>query len=167
MFQWGRLADGHQRVTRTNGTDAGATGVTGITTTRSDVDVPLTNQFISTTSLAGDWRKPQNKDLWQGVNGVNNPCPTGWRIATEQEWTNEGFTSINDAYSKLKLTFTGVRDLVDGSFRYISELGVYWTSTVAADNEVLSRQVRFEGTSVSIVNNNRANGYPCRCIKQD
>jgi hypothetical protein len=165
MFQWGRLADGHQKVTRTDGTDAGATGVTGTSTTRSDIDVPATNQFITTTSIAGDWRKPQNKDLWQGVNGINNPCPAGWRIATEAEWAAEGFTSIGDAFSKLKITYTGYRDFIDGTFRSINEFARLWTSTVHDDDLVHSVQVFLDATSVSMPINVRAYGIPCRCIK--
>lgn len=165
MFQWGRLADGHQKVTRTDGTDAGATGVTGISTTRSDVDVPVTNQFITTTSISGDWRKPQNKNLWQGVNGVNNPCPTGWRIATEQEWNAEGLTSIDDAFSKLKITYTGYRDFIDGTFGAINLFARLWTSTVHDDDQAHTIQVFLDATSVSFPTNVRGYGIPCRCIK--
>ncbi len=32
-----------------------------------------------------DWRSPQNDNLWQGVNGINNPCPSGYRLPTEAE----------------------------------------------------------------------------------
>lgn len=164
MFQWGRPADGHQKVTRTDGTDAGATGVTGTTSTTSNIDVPATDKFITTTDLTGDWRNPSNNALWQGVNGINNPCPSGWRLATQEEWNAEGLTSIADGYNKLKLTYTGYRDVVDGSFAYINLFGRYWTSTVA-DDEILAVQVRLNSTSVAISANNKGNGYPCRCVK--
>jgi hypothetical protein len=68
LFQWGRLDDGHQ--VRTSPT----------TTTLSNSDVPGHGNFILSPST-GDWRSPQNNDLWQGVNGINNPCPDGFRLA--------------------------------------------------------------------------------------
>jgi hypothetical protein len=165
MFQWGRPSDGHQRVTRTNGTDAGATGPTGTTSTTSSADVPPTDKFITNTSLMGDWRNPQNMNLWQGVNGVNNPCPSGWRIATQQEWIDEDFTSIDDAYTKLKLTYSGARDVTNGSFSGTTAGAWYWTSTVDPTDNVYTIQVYLDATSIAMYGNNRGYGVPCRCIK--
>ncbi|RZK61173.1 MAG: hypothetical protein EOO85_33765 [Pedobacter sp.] len=122
-------------------------------------------KIIISTSIAGDWRRPQNRNLWQGVNGVNNPCPIGWRIATEQEWKNEGLTSMNDAFTKLKLTYTGARDVTSGEIKSMATLGMYWTSTVHDDQLVHSYYTRIEATTVTQSINNRGNGYPCRCIK--
>ena len=51
-------------------------------------------------------------DLWQGVNGYNNPCPTGFRIPTSAEWQAEINTwgSVTDLYNNpLKLTRGGLR----------------------------------------------------------
>jgi hypothetical protein len=68
LFQWGRLDDGHQ--SRTSGT----------TTTLSNSNSPGHNMFITLDSAPYDWRKPQNQNLWQGLGGNNNPCPSGWRV---------------------------------------------------------------------------------------
>ena len=166
MFQWGRLADGHQRVTRTNGTDGGATGVTGITTATSNSDVPATDKFISTTTGYYDWRVPMNDGLWQGSNGINNPCPNGWRIATEAEWIAEGITSANDGFLKLKLTYTGTRDVIDGVFKSTANRAYYWTSTIGTGwDEGFSVQISLTPTSRSSFGNNRGNAYACRCIR--
>jgi uncharacterized protein (TIGR02145 family) len=73
LYQWGRGADGHEK--RNSPT----------TSTLSSTDQPSHGSFI----LASDWRSPQNNNLWLGVNGVNNPCPTGYRIPTEAEWNAE------------------------------------------------------------------------------
>jgi hypothetical protein len=67
LYQWGRGADGHQ--IRTSGT----TDVT------SDTDVPGHDDFITTNTSPYDWRSPQNDNLWQGVSGINNPCPDMFR----------------------------------------------------------------------------------------
>ncbi|PKP05708.1 MAG: hypothetical protein CVU10_10180 [Bacteroidetes bacterium HGW-Bacteroidetes-5] len=77
LYQWGRLSDGHQ--IRTSGT----------TTTLADSDTPGHNNFIRSSSLPIDWRDPQNDNLWQGVSGTNNPCPSGFRVPTETELNDE------------------------------------------------------------------------------
>ena len=61
LYQWGRRSDGHQCRT------------SAIITTLSSVDQPIHGNFIKGTALPYDWRSPQNANLWQGVNGVNNP----------------------------------------------------------------------------------------------
>lgn len=165
MYQWGRLRDGHEGVTRTNGTDAGATGVTGTTSTQSTVDIPPTNKFITDTSLKGDWRNPQNNNLWQGVNGVNNPCPAGWRIATEAEWTAENVTNITIGFDKLKLTYNGARDLTSGDFSGTGTIGTYWASTVQAADPVYAVQLYISDSFTTIWTNNRGYGSACRCTK--
>ena len=125
LYQWGRPADGHQL--RTSAT----------TSKLSSLDVPGNALFIIfdfslfvPDSL--DWRKPQNDNLWQGVNGVNNPCPIGFRLPTESEWYEEqkswleGINSAGAMASPLKLPMAGVRGL-DGRIGIGS--GNYWAST--------------------------------------
>ncbi len=76
LYQWGRAADGHQE--RSSGT----------TSTLSDSDAPGHGNFILVPDgdyMSEDWRDPQNHDLWQGVNVINNPCPSGYRIPTKAE----------------------------------------------------------------------------------
>ena len=53
-------------------------------------------------------------NLWQGVNGINNPCPSGYRIPTEAELDAEhlSWSSDNSAgaiASALKLPMAGYR----------------------------------------------------------
>jgi hypothetical protein len=73
LYQWGRRADGHQ--CRTSPTTA----------TLSSVDQPAHGNFILAPNAPNDWRSPQNNNLWQGVTGVNNPCPSGYRVPTQTE----------------------------------------------------------------------------------
>ena len=74
LFQWGRQTDGHQL--RTSST----------TTVVSQTEVPANNLFILGVD---DWLSPENNNLWQGVNGINNPCPEGFRVPTAAEWEEE------------------------------------------------------------------------------
>ncbi|MCP4596812.1 FISUMP domain-containing protein, partial [Neptuniibacter sp.] len=77
LYQWGRVTDGHEK--RTSST----------TSTLSSSDTPGHGYFITSNSSPYDWRSPKNDMLWQGVNGINNPCPGGYRLPTKAEWEDE------------------------------------------------------------------------------
>ncbi|MBN4083020.1 DUF11 domain-containing protein, partial [bacterium AH-315-A23] len=86
LYQWGRLTDGHEK--RTSST----------TTAISSNDMPGHGDFIINTLNWGDWRSPNNNNLWQGVTGTNNPCPNGYRIPTNAELDAERLSWVsNDA----------------------------------------------------------------------
>ena len=155
LYQWGRWADGHQ--CRNSST----------TTTLSSTDQPLNSNFILNGSSLFDWRSPQNTNLWQGVNGVNNPCPNGYRIATNSEFNAEkvGFASQNaaGAYSSIfKFTVGGNR--VGGGGQIIGNggYGSYWTSSISS---TLSNNFFFDNSLCTMYNDYRANGLTVRCIK--
>jgi uncharacterized protein (TIGR02145 family) len=153
LFQWGRGIDGHQK--RNSPT----------TKTLSNTDSPGNDSFI--LSFNGDWRNPKNDNLWQGVNGVNNPCPEGYRIPTNTEWNQErlsfGSNNSEGAFeSPLKLTTGGYRDSFNGSLTNVNAVGNYWTSTVSG-NFVFN--LFFFANNAAILNNVRGTGYSVRCIK--
>ena len=155
LFQWGRLDDGHQK--RNSGT----------TTTQSSTDDPGHSNFIKNPPSPYDWRNPQNDNLWQGVSGINNPCPQGWRLPTSQEWDNERLKfPTNDMYgaynSVLKLTVGGYRLLSDGSLLYVGSYGFYWSSSVAGTN---ARYLYFYSGGASMTSNTRAYGRSVRCVQ--
>lgn len=149
LYQWGRRADGHQ--CRTSPTTA----------TLSSVDQPAHGSFITIGN--GDWRSPQNTNLWQGVSGVNNPCPSGYRIPTEAEleperasWSQNN--SVGALASPLKLPTAGYRDSSLGLLEIVGFGGVYWSGTV-------SRRLLFFNSNASMGDDNRADGFSVRCIK--
>lgn len=127
LYQWGRGSDGHQ--CRNSST----------TTSLSSTDTPSNGAFINTIISPYDWRSPQNNSLWQGTNGVNNPCPAGYRVPTDSELSNE-FNSWNDLYSTgafsspLKLTNAGRRWYSSGIQDGVDGLGSYWSSTIYSNN---------------------------------
>jgi len=180
LFQWGRDADGHQVMARSGPKDGDALGVNGITSTTapyatSTTDNPGTNKFIVVKTLNSplDWRSPQdpNTRLWQGVDGVNNPCPAGWRMPTKAEWIAEGFTDGADAFNKLGLTYNGQRSNRDGAVS-LGVNGFYWSSTgqesTITPGTYVSIYLVFNATKVfdiSTATTNRAYGHACRCIK--
>jgi hypothetical protein len=155
LYQWGRAADGHQ--CRTSST----------TSTNSSDDTPGDALFILEGSSPYDWRSSQNDNLWQGVDGTNNPCPGGYRLPTETELNNEHLTwSSDDAAgalaSVLKLPMAGYRNHSDGSLVSVGTNGRYWSSSVFGTN---AHFLSFLTSSASMYSYFRARGLSVRCLK--
>ena len=159
LYQWGRGTDGHQ--IRTSGT----------TTTLSSTDSPGNDKFIMPPfSEPYDWRSPQNANLWQGVNGVNNPCPTGYRLPTGAEWEAELATwSTNDPAgafaSPLKLPVAGHRSIFFGMYE-VGTTGHYWSSTHDFGPSIQSLQLALDSSS-STRYDFQAQGMSVRCIQDE
>ncbi|MDA3928055.1 MAG: FISUMP domain-containing protein, partial [Prolixibacteraceae bacterium] len=155
LYQWGRAADGHEK--RNSPT----------TSTRSSSDTPGHGNFITTSSSPYDWRSPQNGNLWQGVDGVNNPCPSGYRLPTGAEWDAElnswGSNNAAGAFaSPLKLPMAGSRLNNSGSLYTVGSFGYCWSSTVVGDG---SQGLYFYNSTAGPFNGDRAGGLSVRCIK--
>ena len=155
LYQWGRRADGHQ--CRTSSTTA----------TLSSIDQPAHGIFIIAPNAPYDWRSPQNANLWQGVNGVNNPCPSGYRIPTETEINAERLSwwqqnSAGAFASPLKLPTAGHREYSNGSPISVGFHGRYWSSTVSG---TFLRALNFYSPEAIMANDYRAEGFSVRCLK--
>jgi len=155
LYQWGRRSDGHQ--CRTSAT----------TSTLSSTDQPAHGNFIIAPSSPYDWRSPQNANLWQGVNGINNPCPSGYRLPTEAELDAEhlSWSSDNSAgaiASALKLPMAGGRSSSNGSLSSLVALGFYWSCTVSGAS---ARRLNFGSSGADMDGYDRANGTSVRCLK--
>ena len=155
LYQWGRRADGHQ--CRTSATTA----------TLSSIDQPAHGNFITPGSTPFDWRSPQNVNLWQGLNGVNNPCPSGYRLPTDTELDAERLswsanTSVGAFASPLKLPEAGRRVYISGSLLAVGTDGRYWSSTVSGTN---SRDLAFDSSNAYLNTDYRAYGRSVRCLK--
>lgn len=148
LYQWGRGQDGHQ--CRTSNT----------TTTQSSTDQPGHGLFI-TSSASGNWRSSDNNNLWQGLSGINNPCPSGYRVPTYFQlndehygWTQAGITGIT---SFLKLPNAGVR-IFNGNVAAVGTMGIYGSSTASG-----YQNIRASGTETGSYGYNY--GLSIRCIK--
>ena len=156
LYQWGRGADGHQL--RNSPT----------TTTLSSLDQPGNVGFILAPSSPYDWRSSQNDNLWQGVAGINNPCPTGYRIPTAAEWEAErlSWTGGNNAAgalaSPLKLPLAGRRFNSNGRLYSVGSDGRYWSSTVYSTD---ARSLYFTSSDARMTTYSRALGNSVRCLK--
>jgi hypothetical protein len=134
----------------------------------SFVKVPSTsgNPYYNWETGAG------GSTLWQASN-INNPCPSGWKVPTFTEWTNEINTfspkNTSGAFaSKLKLTTTGARYTSDGVVRN-PDYGYYWTSTAGSGTTALNNQSKyiFIWDNIETTYTNwRSYGYAVRCINQ-
>jgi hypothetical protein len=164
LFQWGRGDDGHQVVTRMDNSGE-QTMVTATTTELSEGDSPGNALFILSPNDPYNWSVQSNDNRWQGVNGINNPCPLGWRIPSFDEITEETITSIEDGYTKLKLTLGGVRSAGSGDLTSISFSGFYWTSTISSTNNLYVRAMAFEVGDAYAAARTRASGVSCRCVE--
>jgi uncharacterized protein (TIGR02145 family) len=154
LYQWGRRADGHQcRNSQT-------------TNVLSSTNVPSHGNFIINPSIPYNWREPQSLDLWQGVNGINNPCPNNYRLPTYSEWVTERTSWFPNnefgAFTSIKLPLTGNRNPSSGNVGAVF-YGHYWSSTVSATD---SANLTFcSGCPSNIGPAARAFGYAVRCIK--
>ncbi|MCE2708413.1 MAG: InlB B-repeat-containing protein [Bacteroidota bacterium] len=155
LYQWGRRADGHQCRN------------SSISSTLSASNTPSTGNFIISPNTPYDWRNPQNSNLWQGVSGTNNPCPSGYRLPTESEWNAEiqswdGKNSSGASASPLNLPAAGYRWYDDGLGGGIGSWGSYWTSNVSGNRSIA---LDFNSGGAGFFDYERAWGYSVRCIR--
>jgi hypothetical protein len=156
LYQWGRGTDGHQ--ISTSPTIA----------TLSAVDQPAHGSLILAPNIPFDWRSPQNTNLWQGVSGVNNPCPSGYRLPTDTEFEAEraswGTNNAAGAFgSPLKLPMSGNRSGKNGSLGSVGTRGTYWSSTLAFG--IISGYLDFSSSNARVNEAGRAYGFSVRCLK--
>jgi hypothetical protein len=160
FFQWGRFADGHQcRESDTISVLA--------STAASSPDSVWYGKFIVGLSSPFDWLSTPNDSLWQGVNGVNNPCPNGYRLPNEAEWNAEreswGSNDLDGAFgSPLRLPVSGSRDVSSGAPFGVGSRGDYWSSSVSGAN---ARFLLFNSSGAALLSDFRAGGRAVRCIK--
>ena len=158
-YQWGRRNDGHQCKN------------SPLTTTLSSTDQPNHGSLILTDPNMNsfDWRFPSNDNLWQGVNGINNPCPIGYRLPTQSEFNAERLSwssnNITGAFgSTLKLPASGNRNAINGSVDTFSNQGHYWSSSLSGN--IGAENLFFHSTNASnTLGTNRSRALSVRCIK--
>jgi uncharacterized protein (TIGR02145 family) len=156
-FQWGRNADGHQ---------------SSISTTTTIPSNWVTNSGLFIRTSTADWKSVQNNNLWQGVNGVNNPCPIGFRVPTKTEFDAESViinrttNYISGAFDLLKLPLAGYRISSTGLYAEVGVNGRYYTSTYTITPTIGAVHYLFNSTKAGTeIQNLRANGFSVRCIQ--
>lgn len=156
LFQWGRLADGHQNRKSQTIQELSIT------------IVPGHDKFIAEPLNSNDWLKDSNDSLWNDIENSNCSCPDGWRVPTKDEilmelnsWESK---DMDGAYaSSLKWVSTGNRDN-HGTERYSEYWGFIWTSTPTYNGMAYSLAIIGNYTA-EITNCNRIYGQAIRCVK--
>jgi len=164
-YQWGRDADGHEKITSANAT-ARATSLTfaGDKFIVSSKSRDWTDFDINGTLRSANWSKIDGSSI----------CPVGFRVPTIDELKAEtiDLTGSNkvevlaDAYNGfLKISGTGfrgnnTRTLIVG----IGYSGFLWSASVDGEG---AYSMNFHIADALLVSNDtRYNGYPVRCIKE-
>ena len=149
-YQWGRRPDGHQCLPY--GSIAGY----------ADSPTPDVPYVLGSGT---DWLLSPNGSLWQGVAGMNNPCPSGWRLPTQTELANESgswaSSNATGAFnSSLKLMGNGRK--TNNGISFGGTVVYLWTSTISGSNSI---SARINGISTYFDTSNRDIEYCVRCIK--
>lgn len=105
------------------------------------------------------------------MNGINNTCPSGFRIPTLEEWQEEVDTwTTQDAEgafsSLLKIPMAGYRSF-DGNLMEVGSVGGYWLSTTSPPlmNSSISRFYKITDSGTLSIGYVRTYGGCVRCIK--
>lgn len=169
FIQWGRFVDGHELIDWTSATLG--TPVNGSSVGTSSTDDPGTTDFL----ISSYWRSPHNNNLWQGVDGVNNPCPEEYRVPTSGEMNTEraswsSFNSAGSFASPLKLSQPGYRGGPSGNLAGAGSDNRNWTSGININNnqnppQITSTRLRIFSAAAVFFNSNRSEGYTVRCIR--
>ena len=125
------------------------------TTTR----IPATT-WITSISETSDWI------------AANDPCTielgSGWRIPTSTEWTNVdasgNWVDWNGPWnSALKMHAAGYLGYSNGALNYRGSYGNYWSS--AQSDATYGWYLHFASGSSTMLNNDKANGFSIRCLR--
>ena len=165
LYQWGRSSDGHQ--CRNSETQYGSV----------NTDNPGSLWIIASQQEGSNysWRIPINLNLWQGVDGINNPCPNGFRLPTQTEFEEEkgswGSNNQNTGgawnNTPLKLPASGRRggrNAGEGAGNIQSgNATLYWIS--GWDTGPAIRSFQLSGTNANFTPTSSDFGAAVRCIK--
>jgi len=165
LFQWGRCPDGHELISWSS--SSAGTVKYSTTSTLSTTDTPNSSSFIINASSPYDWRNPKNDNLWQGETGINNPCPSGFRVPTVAEqntlFAAAGITnSATAATSKLKFSVSGSHYNNDGTLGDVGDHGNSWSSSVNGTT-TYNRTIN-SSTTYATGSSSRAAGIAVRCL---
>lgn len=175
LFQWGRKYGQGYNTSETPGLTI-ASGPVGIYVGNNP---SYSHMFFTSSS---DWCSPQSSS-WDMI--LNNPCPTGWRVPTSEEfqqlfnigsiWSMSGGPNnipgrwfgpdyATGGPQRIFLPAAGIR-LVSGTIGDVNNAGRYWTET---PNLNLAFHLYFNVSNAAsgiASNGMRGSGISLRCVR--
>ena len=165
FYQWGRGNDGHASVDWTSSSSGASTN--GISTTLSSTTSPGNALFINAGTNNDSWMTtaPSPETRWQGITGINNPCPSGYRLPSVAEVNhmfsntyNVGTNATSWANAITKLPVAG-RRVNTGNLTNIAGATGYYHSN---DGSYFVNATTIGSNNTYTYKNN---GLSVRCIK--
>uniref|UniRef100_UPI0033412BCE FISUMP domain-containing protein n=1 Tax=Flavobacterium sp. TaxID=239 RepID=UPI0033412BCE len=185
-FQWGKKqvdtnGDGY-RTKPNSGTEGFAAAPTG--PGAGQTNEAAVASWSTSPAAVGAWNLTEGSP----VKTANDPCPSGYRVPTRNEWesiysttpvntqvnwSNVGtYTSSSTNYiagknvnNSLYLPASGYRDSSDGALGVRGSFAFYWSSTVIGSNNAYN--LEFNSGSVNPADNSyRINGFSVRCVAE-
>jgi len=123
---------------------------------------------------------------WYAVN-TGKLCPTGWHVPTDAEWETlrEYLGGYEVAGGKLKETGTthwnspnegatnasgftalpGGGRYNDGTFDYIGDNGIWWSSTEGSTSYALGWYLNYNNYNLTYNNSSKVDGFSVRCVR--
>ncbi|NIF06552.1 hypothetical protein F3J23_13975 [Chryseobacterium sp. Tr-659] len=156
-YQWGRGSDGHQ------------SPVSSVINLNPKPIPFISNnftEFIINYNTDKNWIDPSftnHSSLWDS-NTISsyNPCPSGWKVPTEEDFSSLSIGDINKLFGFIANT-RGIRQGdKEGTF---SNNGYFlWTNTI--DQADMSKAVKVSSGSILILPQRRDSGLRVRCLKK-
>jgi uncharacterized protein (TIGR02145 family) len=143
----------------------------------------VANASTSAGSIGGWKTAPAANGAWaDGSKTANDPCPTGYRVPTKDQWdlvdsynaqtTTGSFTSSETNFAsarhfgagvnKLTLPAAGYRNDSNGALINRGSNGYYWSSTENGSSN--ANILYFSSINASPSANNRRHGFSVRCV---
>ena len=109
-----------------------------------------------------------------------DPCPVGWKVAPQDLWNsvvsggykttylsiNNAKATRNGAQTEIRYYSAGYLSHSTGAVTNVAQNGNYWSSSPFAGN-TNAGNLNFNSGGVNpLNNNNRANGFTVRCVRE-
>jgi uncharacterized protein (TIGR02145 family) len=109
---------------------------------------------------------------WYGVTDNRNIAPTGWHVATNDEWIAlitilGGEITAGDELGKYSFNTHpgGYRLFADGDFQYLDSWGSWWASTTYDVNSAWNVTTSTSGSWIGRASEDKRMGSSVRCVQ--